>query len=148
LFEAAFNSVLPEYRDHFQKRIDSSFIFNRAVGIGGCKTLPEEQGALLCRTLNTILSGVIEEIPSYDIKLSRQAILAEIGTEIQGTWANAVGAGAAKAVEQLLGNYIDRLQIGRRIKKGQFALNNGWTIHFHPNRCWILGSGGIVKNRH
>ena len=36
------------------------------------------------------------------VELSRQAIFAEIGTELQGTWANLVGQGAAKAVEDLL----------------------------------------------
>ncbi|MHC4508978.1 MAG: XcyI family restriction endonuclease [Planctomycetota bacterium] len=94
------------------------------------KEIANEDAVTVCRTLNRILSGVIEKLPDYTVELSRQAILAEIGTELQGTWANVIGRGAAKAVEGLLGEYIATEELGRRLKDGGFKLDNGWTIIF------------------
>jgi hypothetical protein len=84
----------------------------------------------VCETFNRILSGVIEEIPDYDMKLSRHAILAEIGAQLQGTWNNAIGRGAARSVEKLLGEYVEAKKLGNRIEIGRFELNNGWRINF------------------
>jgi len=84
----------------------------------------------VCQTLNRILSGVIEELPDYTVELSRQAILAEIGTELQGTWANTIGQGAVRAVKKVLGEYINRENIGGEAEGGNFELENGWRIVF------------------
>ena len=84
----------------------------------------------VCAILNRILSGVIEKLPGYSVELSRQAILAEIGTELQGTWANVIGRGAATAVKGLLREYIEKRELGRCMKDGSFKLDNGWTIIF------------------
>ncbi|MBL7152408.1 MAG: XcyI family restriction endonuclease [Phycisphaerae bacterium] len=97
----------------------------------------------ICETLNRILSGVIEDLPDYTVELSRQAILAEIGTELQGTWANVIGQGAARAVEQLLAEHIDRKEIGERLAGGGFALDNGWSIVFgsEPDAAFFDSDG-------
>lgn len=96
----------------------------------GGKKITIEDAITICEILNRILSGVIEALPNYTVELSRQAILAEIGTELQGTWANVIGIGAAKAVKGLLGEYIEKEKLGRSLKDGSFKLNNGWTIIF------------------
>jgi hypothetical protein len=90
----------------------------------------DDQCQRICQTFNRILSGLIEDIPSYSVHLSRQSILAEIGAGLQGTWANAVGQGAAKAVENLLEEYLKDQELGERAAKGRFQLANGWQIHF------------------
>jgi len=97
---------------------------------GRKKTITSEDAVSICEILNRILSGVIESLSDYSIELSRQAILAEIGTELQGTWANVIGRGVAKAVESLLAEHIDKEGLGRCVKQGVFQLDNGWHIAF------------------
>jgi len=84
----------------------------------------------LCHTFNTIVSGVIEKVSGYTLELSRKAVLAEIGTELQGTWANIIGKGAARAVENIFKEYIENINIGTHEKSGTFNLHNGWLIRF------------------
>ena len=97
---------------------------------GRKKNIEGKDAITVCETLNRILSGVIEKLPGYSVELSRQAILAEIGTELQGTWANVIGRGAATAVKGLFGEYIELKKLGRCLKDGSFKLDNGWTIKF------------------
>ena len=97
---------------------------------GQKKNIAGKDAITVCETLNRILSGVIEKLPSYSVELSRQAILAEIGTELQGTWANVIGRGAATAVKGLFGEYIETKELGRCLKDGSLKLDNGWTIKF------------------
>ena len=97
---------------------------------GRKKIIESKDAKTICETLNRILSGVIEKTPGYSVELSRQAILAEIGTELQGTWANVIGRGAATAVRGLFKEYIETKELGRCLKDGSFKLNNDWTIIF------------------
>lgn len=94
------------------------------------RSMSDEQALQICQVFNRIISGVIDELADYSVPLSRQAILAEIGTELQGTWANLVGKGAAKAVEDMLAAYINKHGLGERSRPGFFKLKNGWTIEF------------------
>src|SRR3989304_2267233 len=89
-----------------------------------------ERAHELCVTLNRIISDVINEFDGYSVDLSRQVILAEIGTQLQGTWANQIGRGAAKAVEELLNEYVQLRNLGEQVRSGHFILGNGWTIAF------------------
>ncbi len=84
----------------------------------------------MCSTFNRIVSGVIESIDDYDVELSRKAVLAEIGTELQGTWANIVGQGASKAVRDLMAEYVEQNERGAPSSKGPIELSNGWRIVF------------------
>jgi hypothetical protein len=91
--------------------------------------MSQEDALRLAVVFNTIVSAVIEATPAYSVKVSRQAILAEIGTELQGTWANIQGQGAAREVQKMLAEYVVSKGIGRR-KGKQIELNNGWSIVF------------------
>ncbi len=93
-------------------------------------TMDRDLAVTLCRTLNQILSGVIDETPGYDVQLSRQAVLAEIGTELQGAWANTVGQGAAREVERMFAGYLDEHEWGRDDGAHTYTLRNGWRIVF------------------
>lgn len=92
--------------------------------------IDRKQALQLCRTFNKIVSGVIDNTPDYSVKLSRQAIIAEIGTELQGGWVNVIGQGATKAVASIFEKYITDKGLGRRGGKWDFQLKNGWKIQF------------------
>jgi hypothetical protein len=66
----------------------------------------------------------------YSLAVSRQAILAEIGTELQGTWNNQIGAGAAREVERILSEHVMAKNLGQSIARRRYRLNNGWLIQF------------------
>ena len=100
---------------------------NRKAG-----SMPKGEAERLCRVLNSILSGVIDSMPAYDISVSREAILAEIGAQLQGTWANMVGQGAAKAVERIIAEHLEKHHLGERVRSGLYHLSNGWKIVFGP----------------
>jgi len=95
-------------------------------------TMDPDNAARLCRAVNTIISGVIDSMPEYEIALSRKAIYAEIGTELQGTWNNFIGQGASKAVERVIADHIDANDLGAPNGKRTYKLNNGWSIVFAP----------------
>jgi hypothetical protein len=84
----------------------------------------------LCRTLNSILSRLVEAEPDFELTRGRDVAFAEIGTELQGSWANRVGRGAAKAVEGILADYVRIHQRGEYDGHGRFVLNNGWKVFF------------------
>jgi len=97
---------------------------------GKKKTMNKVEAARICRTLNGILSAVIEDLQDYTVELSRQALLAEIGTELQGTWANIIGRGAATSVREILSEFIQKKDLGECPDAGDLRLNNGWRIVF------------------
>jgi hypothetical protein len=93
-------------------------------------TVEDRPARQLCRTLNAIISGVIDGMPNYNVAVSRKAIFAELGAQFQGTWVNLVGQGAAKAVQNVLRVYIQQKELGSDLGTGKYALNNGWRIEF------------------
>ena len=96
----------------------------------------------VAKTLNEIISGIIVDTEGFSLSLAREALIAEIGTEIQGTWVNIIGKGAARAVEGIIHDYasgkgyIKTLEkIAVRIeeksrKQTHIVLKNGWRIIF------------------
>jgi hypothetical protein len=90
----------------------------------------QADAARLCKTLNRVISAVIDANPSYSISLSRKAIYAEIGAELQGSWANFVGQNASKEVANLIEQYVTTERIGKRTGPRSFELSNGWLILF------------------
>ena len=97
----------------------------------------------LCRALNNIISSVIEALPDFALSVGRDVAFAELGTELQGTWANQVGNGAARIVEEILGRHIAENGLGSQDAKGRFALKNGWKICFgsEPDILFTDGQG-------
>ncbi|MGD0769870.1 MAG: XcyI family restriction endonuclease [Tepidisphaeraceae bacterium] len=84
----------------------------------------------LAQTLNSIISKRIEEMAALDIADTRDVVFAELGTELQGTWVNLVGKGAAKAVEGIIANYVSDHGLGVQEGAGVFKLASGWRIVF------------------
>jgi hypothetical protein len=113
-----------------QKGIAQILFSTKVLEAGRKQSMSEAKALEVATTLNRIISGVIDAIPQYNVALSRQAILAEIGTELQGTWANEIGKGATRAVQNLLAGYVEAEGLGTAPAKGVFRLDNGWTITF------------------
>lgn len=113
-----------------KKGIDQILFSTDAYESGRKEGITDADARKICQTFNRILSAVIEELPDYSVSLSRQACLAEIGTELQGSWANAIGQGAARAVRGVLCEYIREKDFGSCPETGALTLNNGWRIVF------------------
>jgi hypothetical protein len=113
-----------------KKGIDQILFSTGAYESGRRQTVSESDARKICQTFNRIISAVIEELPDYTVGLSRQACLAEIGTELQGTWANTIGRGAATAVRGILCEHITGKNIGTCPETGDLTLTNGWRIAF------------------
>ncbi len=108
--------------------------------------MPADTAMSLARTLNSILSRLIEAEPAFELTHGRDVVFAEIRTEVQGTWANIVGKGAAKAVEGILVHYVEQHSRGQYHGHGRFTLNNGWQIIFgsEPD-IQFLDAGGVER---
>jgi hypothetical protein len=107
------------------------------------KSMTPADAEKICQTINPIISGVIDANPRYVVETSRKAIYAELGAQIQGTWANLIGKGASRAVEKVLQQHIDQAKVGRSVGKGKFQLNNNWTIVFgtEPDVAFLDNKG-------
>ena len=92
--------------------------------------MSKEVSLLLAQTFNRIISSVIENLPNFDLGGGRDVVFAEIGTELQGTWNNAIGKGASKSVEDMFARYLEREKRGSKEGPGKFILNNHWRIVF------------------
>jgi len=102
----------------------------------------EERYHLIAEILNKIISSVIIDTDGFSLSLAKDALIAELGTEIQGTWVNMIGKGAAKAVEGIIYTYVeergflsseDKKAIkleGKKQKQIHLILKNGWRIVF------------------
>ncbi len=102
----------------------------------------KERYQLIAETLNKVISSVITDIDNFTLELAKEAVIAEIGTEIQGTWVNIIGKGAAKAVEEIIYDYAHKkgyitlteekdIKVkGEKQKQIHLVLNNGWRIIF------------------
>jgi hypothetical protein len=102
----------------------------------------KERFQLIAKILNRIISAVILGTEGFSFSLAKEALIAEIGSEIQGTWVNIIGQGAAKAVEQIICEYAqekgyilstekkDIIIGGKRQKQIHHVLNNNWRIIF------------------
>jgi len=97
---------------------------------GERRDLKPDDALRMCIVFNQIMSGVIDDIADYSVEVSRKAILAEVGAQLQGTWVNLIGQGATKAVEDLLNDYVTRENIGSRVERSKLQLHNGWSIIF------------------
>jgi len=113
-----------------KKGIDQILFSTDIYESGRKESVSGRDARKICQTFNRILSAVIEELPDYSVSLSRQACLAEIGTELQGSWANTIGQGAARAVRGILCEHIEEKDIGSCPEAGDITLNNGWRIAF------------------
>ncbi|MFQ5706914.1 MAG: hypothetical protein ACE5HO_05655 [bacterium] len=68
----------------------------------------KEKPLAISKIINGILSQVITHEKSFSKQSTDKVLFAELGTEIQGTWVNIIGAGAAKQVEQLMLEFVEQ----------------------------------------
>ena len=105
---------------------------------------PQERTLAQAQALNEILSAALETCADFSMELIRDVICAELGTEIQGTWANLVGKGATTLVENLLEDFAkekgfvkqvlrEKLKIEGKLRtRRAIVLKNNWRIVFSP----------------
>lgn len=102
----------------------------------------KERFQLIAATLNKVISSVIIDTEDFSFSIAKDALIAEIGSEIQGTWVNIIGQGAAKAVEEIIQEYAQEKEFiastekkditvkGKKQKQIHLVLNNNWRIIF------------------
>ncbi len=102
----------------------------------------EQRWLCLARPLNGILSKIVEDLPSFSVVAARDVMLAEIGTEVQGTWVNLIGSGAAANVRKMIQDFAVRhalckaveesaVRVGSKKRRQKaLVLVNGWRIVF------------------
>ncbi|MBI4679808.1 MAG: XcyI family restriction endonuclease [Nitrospirae bacterium] len=104
-----------------------------------------QRNRIIAEILNKIISVVIENVSKeFSLSLAQEIVLAEIGAEIQGTWVNRVGQGAAKAVENIVQDYASEKKFilktekkkivykNKKRKQTHIILKNNWRIIFSP----------------
>jgi hypothetical protein len=101
-----------------------------------------ERYRVIVRILNQIISNVIVDAKGFSLSLAQNTILSEIGAEIQGTWVNMIGQGAAKAVEGIIHDHAqaegfisstEKKEVsisGKKQKQIHLVLTNNWRIIF------------------
>ena len=105
------------------------------------------KGAIInarAKTINEIISIIIESTKAFTIDKARKVLFSEIGTEIQGSWVNMIGKGAAKNVERILKDFVVSKHLlkdiatsekeieGKKKKQTELLLTNDWKIVFSP----------------
>jgi hypothetical protein len=101
-----------------------------------------DRSRVTVRILNQIISSVIVGAKGFSLSLAQNTILSEIGTEIQGTWVNMIGQGAAKAVEGIIHDHAqaegfisstEKKEVsvsGKKRKQIHLVLANNWRVIF------------------
>lgn len=84
--------------------------------------------------LNQIINELVVAFPEEFFNNMESVVVAEIGSETQGSWVNLIGKGAAKAVRDMIFDYA---RIGGYVaeqgksERGEYLkLTNGWVITF------------------
>jgi len=101
----------------------------------------QEKKQEVARTINQILSSIVEDMDRFDLALAQAVIPVEIGAELQGSWVNVIGQGAARRVAELITDFAmgnglaeaaDRVAVPGRKRKTEthLRLKNGWRIIF------------------
>lgn len=85
---------------------------------------------------------MIVDAKGFSLSLAQNTILSEMGAEIQGTWVNMIGQGAAKAVEGIIHDHAqaegfisstEKREVsvsGKKRKQIHLVLTNNWRIIF------------------
>jgi len=101
-----------------------------------------ERYRVTVRILNQVISSVVVDAKGFSLSLAQDAVLSEMGTEIQGTWVNMIGQGAAKVVVGIIHDHAqaegfisstEKKQVavsGKKRKQIHLALTNNWRIIF------------------
>lgn len=74
---------------------------------GSRANLPEKQATKLAQVFNGLVSLLIESDPRWSLEKSRVAALLNLGTQVNGSWRNEIGAEGSRRVKELLvGHFV------------------------------------------
>jgi hypothetical protein len=94
------------------------------------------------RAVNTHISAILDESRGFSLDGMRDLMFAEVGSEIQGTWVNLVGQGAAQHLREILEEVarqrglVDRVETAKTAQGDKTValrtihLRKGWSIVF------------------
>lgn len=124
----------------------------------GQKLVGEAKSNMIAGAFNEILSEALEAWPRFSMDLVRDVVYAELGTEIQGTWVNLIGKGAARFVENMLEDFArqkgfvkqvlrEKVKIeGKLRSRKSIVLRNGWKIVFSPEPdVGVYDPRGVIR---
>jgi len=94
-----------------------------------------------CRLLNRITSSVIESVKNFALDHARDVMIAEVGSEVQGSWVNRIGAGAAKAVQDMLTSYARNKGYVQSVEKKKHTVRAGRSRKTVSETSLILTNG-------
>jgi hypothetical protein len=110
--------------------------------LSGRGLAPNEKPLAISKIINGILSQVITHEKSFSKQSASEVLFAELGSEIQGTWVNIIGSGAAKQVEHIIIDFAKQKKLiksiqtasveiaGKKRKQKVIRLTNNWEIIF------------------
>lgn len=84
--------------------------------LSGRGLTPKEKPLAISKIMNGILSQVITYETSFSKKSANKVLFAELGSEIQGTWVNIIGSGAAKQVERIILEFVKQKRLVKSIE--------------------------------
>ena len=128
------SSTLKYYRN--LAALSAKGLGQMAQGLRGAERTRE-----YARVVNAIISSLVEDMKPFALALAQAVIPLEIGAELQGTWVNLIGQGAARQVKKMITDFVDskslaskkenvQVQGKKRKTETHIILKNRWTIVF------------------
>lgn len=95
-----------------QKGLQRLAFGTKSLEEGKRKSLSEDKAVQLTRTINSLISSIIDSDPSFSIKDIWLAAQANLGTQINGSWRNAIGIEGSHRISSLvLKHFLDNQQV-------------------------------------
>ncbi len=109
-------------------------------GLGQLLQGSTNRNVAACRAINQILCEIIEANPAFSLSAARDVMLAEIGTEIQGSWVNLIGVGASRAVAEMLRDYAAAHRLSTKVEQTTVrkGTKNVTVLTIHLKNRWKI----------
>ncbi|MCS7159561.1 MAG: XcyI family restriction endonuclease [Gemmatales bacterium] len=80
------------------------------------------------KILHQLLSALVEQTFTFSEQVARSFIMAQLGSEIQGSWVNEIGQRAADKVWSMIREFVQAQNYVLKTTKQSLALPNGITL--------------------
>ena len=112
----------------------------------GKSGIDHERASAVAKAVNEILSLLIESDPDWKLECARTAAIMNYGTQVNGSWRNAIGEEGANRVKDLLVSHLVGSNVVREV-----AISNGARVAMSTSppavsdmRALILKTGYVV----
>ena len=110
-----------------QKGIET-LAFSTADLERGRGQLNVERSTLVAVTVNNLICALLDSDPEWELEKGRTAALLNLGSQINGSWRNAIGTEGGRRVKQILMAFAAQWEIVDKI-----TLNDGSVSDFGPH---------------